>query len=76
LTPGDPQTVPVLLKAAEEARTQFGYSDTNRRPVGHVDGADCWILCTVSPFNSSSHPKADESPNTVQIQLAAPYLEP
>lgn len=79
LIPGDPQAVPDLLRAAEQARTQAGYSETNRRYAGKVDGGDCWILCSV--FGTTYAPGAtqtppDSTPVAVQIRLAAPYLEP
>ena len=83
LTPGDVQAVPELLSAAEQARTQAGYSDRNRRQAGNVNGDDFWILCAVHPFYSASQdtPSAtqnplDETPIAAQIQLEAPYLEP
>lgn len=49
LSPVDPQGVSDLLQAAEEARTRAGYSDTDQRYGGRVDGHDLWIRCSIHP---------------------------
>ena len=48
LTPKDPRAVPELLQAAEDARTQAGYSKRGRRLGGHDSVGDFWIECDIS----------------------------
>lgn len=79
LTPKDPRQVPVLLEAAEQARTEAGYSDRDRRLGGKDDGLDFWIECDISA--NGIRPGEKQNPVgsdlfTVQIMLSAPLLEP
>lgn len=60
LTPADLQAVPDQLAAAKEARTQAGYSDSNQRYGGRIDGHDFWINCHVAA-SVSYHPDATPS---------------
>jgi hypothetical protein len=86
LTPTDPQIVPELLKAAELARSQAGYPTpdnprdvSSRRNAGQIDGANCWIECSIfsTNYTPNSAPSSDQSPDiAVEIWLKAPYSEP
>jgi len=79
LTPNDPEQVPALLRAAEEARTQAGYSDKDRRPGGKDSVGDYWIECDINANRYKPGTTPDPASTaflTVQIQLTAPHLEP
>lgn len=82
LIPTDPRLVPDLLRAAQLARSQAGYptsanpqDNSSRRNVGQVDGANCWIQCSIFSTNDTpnSAPSSEQSPDiAVWISLRAP----
>lgn len=76
LTPGDAQAVPELLQAAEQARTQAGYSKGETRLGGKGNGADYWIHCEIFSVSSTGQSTPGATLDAVKIELAAPYLEP
>ena len=79
LTPRDPTLVPGLLAAAEQARSDAGYSERDRRHVGKVDSFETWIGCRLTRTTRSPNipqSSGESDPIALHIALHAPYLEP
>ena len=72
--------MPELLQAAEDARTQAGYSKRDRRLGGHDGSSDFWIECDISANGykpgATGNPVESAALTTVQIQLTAPTSSP
>ena len=59
LTPKDIQVVPELLQAAEQARTQAGYSAGRKRFGGNDGRDDYWIRCDVFSVSTTAQSTID-----------------
>lgn len=79
LTPDDSKLVPGLLVAAEQARSDAGYSERDKRHVGKIETFETWIGCSLTPTTYSPdipQPSGESDQIALHIALHAPYLEP
>jgi hypothetical protein len=76
LTPKDLQAVPALLQAAEQARTEAGYTDKNSRFIRSDTAGDYWIHCEIFSVSSIGNAAVDATLDAVRIDLQAPYRQP